>query len=257
VAARLAALVDDLEAEEEDLATVLRPLADEDWATATPAEGWTVRHQVAHLAEGEELAALSLEDPDAFAERLATLLADLATAAAEAEARAEAPPGEVLARWDGARRRTLAGLRGRAGGDRVLWVTGPMSAASFATARLMETWAHGRDVLDGLGLDRPPSARLRHVAHLGVATRGFSFTNRGLPVPPEPVRVDLSAPDGTTWSWGPEGAAERVTGPALDFCLVVTQRRAVGQTALVPVGEGAARWLEIAQCFAGPPTERR
>jgi uncharacterized protein (TIGR03084 family) len=251
------AVVDDLAAEEEDLAAVLAALAPEDWDAATPAEGWTVRHQVAHLAEGEELAAVSLSNPDAFAERLAALLADLGATAAAAEARAAAPPAELLDRWEEARQHTLAGLRRLAPGTRVGWVTGPISRASFATARLMETWAHGQDVVDGLGIERVPTARLRHIAHLGVATRGFSFTNRGLAVPAAEVRVDLDTPDGERWTWGPEDAPEWVAGPALDFCLVVTQRRAVADTALVATGEGATRWLAIAQCFAGPPTERR
>jgi uncharacterized protein (TIGR03084 family) len=129
-----------------------------------------------------------------------------------------------------------------------------MSLTSFATARLMETWAHGQDVADALGLEHPPTGRLRHVAHLGVATRGFSFANRGLPVPPEP-RVVLVGPAGETWSWGPDDAPERVSGPAHDFCLVVTQRRHPSDTALVAEGEGARRWLTIAQAFAGPPTD--
>jgi uncharacterized protein (TIGR03084 family) len=118
----------------------------------------------------------------------------------------------------------------------------------------METWAHGQDVVDALGLHRPPTARLRHIAHLGVATRGFAFTNRGLGVPSEP-RVTLSTPAGEAWTWGPEAADEWVTGPALDFCLVVTQRRHLDDMALVVHGDGARRWMAIAQCFAGPPTD--
>jgi uncharacterized protein (TIGR03084 family) len=127
-----------------------------------------------------------------------------------------------------------------------------MSAASMATARLMETWAHGLDVTDGLR--RPPSVsdRLRHIAHLGVRTRDFAFAQHGLVAPTEPFRVELTAPDGSTWGWGPEDATQRVTGPALDFCLRVTQRRHRADLALRATGADADRWLDLAQAFAGP-----
>jgi uncharacterized protein (TIGR03084 family) len=126
-----------------------------------------------------------------------------------------------------------------------------MSPASFATARLMEYWAHGQDVADALQVQRPPTSRLRHICHLGVRTRGFAYVNRGLAPPDVPVAVELTAPDGTTWSFG-EGE-QRVTGPALDFCLLVTQRRHPDDLALVATGPVATQWLSVAQAFAGLP----
>jgi uncharacterized protein (TIGR03084 family) len=159
----------------------------------------------------------------------------------------------LLEWWQEARAETIAGLRPRADRDRIPWVTGEMSAVSFATARLMETWAHGQDVVDAVGAVRKPSARLRHVAHIGVATRGFSYQVRGMSAPVEPVRVELYGPDGDAWSWGPKDAAARVTGLAEDFCLVVTQRRHVTDTGLRVEGAVAGEWLLIAQAFAGPP----
>ncbi len=117
----------------------------------------------------------------------------------------------------------------------------------------METWAHGQDVADALGVTREPTARLRHVAHLGVRALPYSYTVWGREVPAAPVRVELTAPDGGLWTWGPEGAADRVTGPALDFCLLVTQRRHRADTAVAATGAVAQEWLEIAQAFAGPP----
>ena len=123
----------------------------------------------------------------------------------------------------------------------------------MATARLMETWAHGLDVADALGVTRPATARLRSIAHIGVRTRDFAFTVHGLPVPSEPFRVELTAPDGSTWSWGPDDAAQRVTGAAEDFCMLVTQRRPRAQLDVTAAGDDAATWLTIAQAFAGPP----
>jgi uncharacterized protein (TIGR03084 family) len=128
-----------------------------------------------------------------------------------------------------------------------------MSAASSVTARLMETWAHGQDVADTLGVVRRPTLRLRHVAHLGVRTLGWSFRLRGLPVPDVPVRVELTGPDGAPWTWGPDDAADRVTGPAEDFCLLVVQRRHRSETALTASGPVADAWLDLAQAYAGAP----
>jgi uncharacterized protein (TIGR03084 family) len=124
---------------------------------------------------------------------------------------------------------------------------------SMATARIMETWAHGLDVADALGIERPPTVRLRHVAHISVRTRDFAFSVHGRTPPADPFRVELAAPDGSTWTWGPEDAAQRIVGSALDFCLVATQRRHRSNTDLKADGPDADAWLDIAQAFAGPP----
>jgi uncharacterized protein (TIGR03084 family) len=129
-----------------------------------------------------------------------------------------------------------------------------MSPASFATARLMEYWAHGQDIADALGRDRKPTARLRHICHLGVRTRGFSYVVRGMTPSESDVHVSLTGPDGDIWTWGDPVAADRVEGTALDFCLVVTQRRLVGDSALDVQGPVATEWMSIAQAFAGGPT---
>jgi uncharacterized protein (TIGR03084 family) len=122
----------------------------------------------------------------------------------------------------------------------------------MATARYMETWAHGLDVADALAVTVEPHDRVRHVVHLGVRTRGFSFASRGEPVPADEVRVELTAPSGELWSYGAADAPERVTGPAWDFALLVTQRRHRADLSLTAEGPGADRWLDVAQAFAGP-----
>ena len=132
-----------------------------------------------------------------------------------------------------------------------------MGFLSFVSARLMETWAHGQDVVDALGLARPPTDRLRHVAHLGVRARPFSYLVRDRQVPAGRIDVLLTAPSGEEWSWevgtddgNPSGS---IAGTALDFCLVVTQRRHPDDTTLAVVGDAAAEWMSIAQAFAGAP----
>ena len=244
----------DLAAEHAALNDVLHGLDDVAWRTPTPAEGWDVRDTVAHLAWSEELARLALGDPGRFA----TIVADPGPAVEAWIERGRSQPGaDVLRWWQDARRSTIALLADRADGDRVPWGAGPMSPTSFATARLMETWAHGQDVHEALGLPPAATDRLRHVAELGVRTRPFSYRVRGLSPPTTEIRVELDPPGGgQVWAWGPAAAPDAVRGPALDLCLVVTQRRHPDDTGLVVTGM-ARDWLLIAQAFAGPPTGPR
>ena len=130
-----------------------------------------------------------------------------------------------------------------------------MGAKSFLTARLMEAWAHGQDIVDTLGASRSASDRLRHIAQLGVITRGWSYINRGLEVPEGNVSVTLTAPSGDVWEWPHENADATVSGKAEEFCLVVTQRRHVDDTDLTINGELARDWMLQAQAFAGGPTD--
>jgi uncharacterized protein (TIGR03084 family) len=158
----------------------------------------------------------------------------------------------LLAWFQAARKSLLDGYAAADPARRLPWYGPDMGVASSVTARLMETWAHGQDIADALGVTREPTARLRHVAHIGIRALPYSFTVRGLPVPADLIRVELGAPDTSRWTWGPAAATNRITGSALDFCLVVTQRRHRDDTDLVVTGETARSWIAIAQAFAGP-----
>ncbi|GLF97307.1 TIGR03084 family metal-binding protein [Streptomyces yaizuensis] len=247
-----AAVLGDLEDEGTALDRLVAGLDPGGWARGTPAPGWSVAHQIAHLAWTDRAALLAVTDADGFATeagraRPATFVDD---GAAEGSRR---PPGELLAYWREGRARLAAALRAVPAGTRLPWYGPPMSVASMATARLMETWAHGQDVADALGVARTPTARLRHIAHLGFRTRDFAYAVRGLAPPVEPFRVELTGPGGEAWAYGPVDAAQRVSGPALDFCLLVTRRAHPDDLALAAEGPGAAHWLTVAQAFAGPP----
>jgi uncharacterized protein (TIGR03084 family) len=244
----------DLRAEGDALDAVVAGLDPAGWRSATPAAGWTVAHQVAHLAWTDVQALRAATDPAEFADWTAGRAAELpALVDDDAAAGAAEDPAGLLARWREGRTGLGAALAALPAETRLPWFGPPMSVASMATARLMETWAHGLDVTDGLGLPPSVSGRLRHVAHLGVRTRDFAFGQHGLPAPAEAFRVELTGPEGELWTWGPADAAQSVTGPALDFCLRVTQRRHRDDLALTAVGADADRWLDLAQAFAGNP----
>lgn len=249
-------LTDDLRAEQEVLDGIVAGLPDDGWATPTPSPGWTVADQIGHLTYFDGSAATAIVDPDAFRASVTELLGALGEAGGDAiTLHRDLGPAQLLERWRANRRRLAEVAATLADGDRVPWYGPSMGAKSFVTARLMEVWAHGQDVADAVGAERPATDRLRHIAQLGYITRGWTYVNRGLDVPDGDVRVELAAPSGDTWTWGPEEAAARVTGPALDFCLVVTQRRHVDDTALEVRGDVARDWLEKAQAFAGAPTD--
>lgn len=256
--ARLRAVGADLAAEVTELDAAVAGLAPGDWDMATPAEGWTVRDQVIHLAYVDHLAVLAIADPPGFqAERARIRAAAGGLDGTQRRAGAGRSDAELLAWWRDRSARLAGLLSAAAPGLRVEWTGPSMSVTSLATARLMETWCHGQDVVDALGLRREPTDRLRHVAHLGVATRAYSFGRHGLGAPDADVHVSLRAPSGERWSWGDPAAADQISGDALDFALVVTRRRNVADVGLRVRGEVASRWMEIAQAYAGPPGEGR
>ena len=252
-------ICEDLAAEHEDLDRIVAPLDDAGLDTPTPAEGWSVRDQISHLAYFDGTARAAVIDPEAFAQEVAAmqagerdLIADHLAIGRDADAE------QLMAWWRRRRAELLDALLPLDPGTRLPWYGPPMAAKSFATARLMETWAHGQDVADALGVTRTPTDRIRHVAHIGVRARPFAYFTNEREMPAADVRVDLTGPSGDRWTWGPEDAADAVRGPALDFCLVVTQRRHPADVDLEVVGPAAAEWIAIAQAFAGGPgTGRR
>lgn len=263
----------DLLAEHDALDAIVSELTAEQWAIPTASPRWSVADQIGHLAFFDRSAALAIGDPDGFAAHLRELLGAMTSSdgtgddeaadsndggnpedrATLGEFRAMRP-AELLAAWR-THRATLAEAAASLTDDtRVAWYGPSMGAKSFLTARLMETWAHGQDIVDAVGADRPATDRLRHIAQLGFITRTWSYRNRGLEAPAGAVRLELTGPDGDVWELGPDDADETVTGTALDFCLVVTQRRHLDDTALT-AGERGRDWLVIAQAFAGAATD--
>ncbi|MCR8827043.1 TIGR03084 family metal-binding protein [Pseudosulfitobacter koreensis] len=250
---------EDFRNETDALAAILRPLADAEFDRETLFKGWTIDDVIGHLHLFNVAAAKSLESDAAFAEFFAPIREGMEKGTSLRE---------LQYPW-------LAGLRGRglmeewlraahsladayAETDpkkRLKWAGPEMSALSSVTARLMETWAHGQEVFDALGKTRTEHDRIRSIAHLGVATYGWTFANRGLDVPQPAPFVRLTGPSGDVWTWNDAQPDNRVEGTAVDFAKVVCQTRNVADTDLTTTGDAAARWMEIAQCFAGPPED--
>ena len=245
-------LIADLRAETGLIIEQLDRIDYEQWALPTPATGWTLKDQIAHLAYFDEMAALSATDGDAFRTMITAAVKDgLGVVDRVANELRSKPASEVDA-WfrTGREAMTTAFVRVPAG-FRVPWYGPAMSASSSLTARIMETWAHGQDIADTLCVAHPSTSALRNVAHICARTFANSFRTNGLAVPEVDVRVELHS-DADTWVWGND-TAESVVGDAVDFCLVATQRRHIDDTALVTTGAVARQWMEIAQAFAGPP----
>jgi uncharacterized protein (TIGR03084 family) len=250
----------DLDAECAQLDALVADLPDDEtgWRKSTPAAGWDVAHQVAHLAWTDEVALKAATDKTAWDASVLEAIADpdgyVDTAAA---AGAAAPGLKILTRWRASRSALAAALRDVPAGERIPWYGPPMSPTSMATARFMETWAHARDVADALGVRFEPADRVRHVVHLGIRTRGYAFAGRGLDAPTDPIHVSLVLPGGDVHEDGPADAEQSVRGSAYDFALLATRRVHRDDTDLVATGPDADRWLDLVQAFAGPAGDGR
>lgn len=247
----------DFKEESDALFTLLAPLSDDDFDRPTLFKSWTLNHILGHLHYGNMLADLSLNDEAKFHETygaMQKLREDGTDTTVATDVMLEGLRGQaLLTAW-----RTFYGpMSDRfAAADpkaRVKWVGPDMSVRSSITARLMETWSHGQAIFDLLGVERQDTDRIKNVAVLGINTFGWTFVNRGEDVPKPKPYVRLTGPSGDIWEWHDPSAAERIEGSASEFCQVVTQTRNIGDTQLQVTGPVATQWMQVAQCFAGPP----
>ncbi len=251
----------DLRAEQAQLDAIVAVLRPDQWSNPTPSPGWTVADQIGHLTYFDGTAALAVTDPDRFRKSVDDLMQHAVSSPAGAEdftlgGFRALEPSEQLATWR-ANRKLLGDAADTLREDsRIGWYGPSMGAKSFLTARLMEAWAHGDDIAQAVGAVRPATDRLRHIAQLGFITRGWSYSVRGETPPEGSIRLELTSPSGAVWTFGSDDATDSVRGSAEEFCLVVTQRTNLVDTALAASGI-ARHWLERAQAFAGPPSDVR
>ena len=248
-------MIADLESEQDSLDQVVADLDDATWHLATDSPGWTIADQISHLQFFDERAALAMTDPEAFVIDRQHLISS-APRDLSIELGRQVSADDLLRAWRDSRMALIVASQKVDPTVRVPWYGPSMAVKSFLTARLMECWAHGEDIARAVGVQRLPSNRLKHVAHIGVGARAFSLMINQLPEDSRSIRVELNAPDGELWGWGDDTSDQRVLGEALDFCLVVTQRRALSDSQLTVVGDSATTWMRIAQAFAGAPTRK-
>jgi len=243
-------IIADLRAEQESLDGLLATLKDAQWDLPTPAIPWTVKDSVSHIAYIDDVAIATSKGDNSYFE-LAFKVGYTFNEVGVEQGRAM-EPSQVLAWWRKSRETmddALAKLDPKA---RLPWFALPMGARAFATARLMETWAHGIDCFDAGKVKPVYTDRLRHVAYLACQARPYAYQVHGLGLPEVPIRVEVTLPSGALWTNGPEGSENTIKGTAADFCLVAVQRRHRKDTKLQISGSEAMRFMEIAQTYAGP-----
>jgi uncharacterized protein (TIGR03084 family) len=247
-----------LTADCDELDELLAGLDDEQWKLPTPAPGWTITHQVAHLAATFRMAGLSASDPDAFIALMQRLDQNFTQNVANALSDYLSDPPEVLfGRWQAERVAAVKALSSVPADQPVPWLVNPLPPAILMMAGMMEAFAHGQDIADALGVRRTRTDRIKFLVAFAVRTWDFGYLARDEAPPQVEFRFELTAPSGAVWQFGPEDASQRISGPAEDFCLLVTRRRHRDDLAITAVGPDADHWLDIAQAYRGPAGEGR
>jgi enediyne biosynthesis protein E11 len=248
----------DLNADCDEIDRLVTGLQESQWQLPTPAPGWTIAHQIAHLTATFHMATTAAADPPAFRAFLAQISDDFTANVAAAMAPYLAlPPGELLGRWQAQRADVTRALAAVSPGEVVPWLVRPLPPAILACAGIMEAFAHGQDIADALGEQREPTDRLRHLVGFAVAVWDFGYQARGMTPPDAQFRFVITAPSGAVWTFGPPDATQQIAGPAVDFCLLVTRRRHRDDLAITATGADADQWLNIAQAYRGPAGDGR
>jgi uncharacterized protein (TIGR03084 family) len=249
-------VIADLAEDADEVDRLVAGIDSDQWQLPTPAEGWTVKHQVGHLAFIFAIAGMAAGEPEAFAAMTAQVGTepgrfDEAVNGALADY-VDDPTDVLLTRWRAARDTAIKALAAVPADRIVPWLVNPLPPAVLACAGMMELFAHGQDIADALGVERVATDRIGNIVGFAVRTWDFGYQVRNLTPPVREFRFELTAPSGALWTFGPADATGLVTGPALDFCLLTTRRRHRDDLAITARGAEADAWLDIAQCYRGP-----
>ncbi|MEV7097707.1 TIGR03084 family metal-binding protein [Amycolatopsis sp. NPDC051045] len=251
-------VIADLTAEADVVDELVARLAEAEWETPTPAPGWRIREQIAHLTFILRIAGLAAAQPETFVAMTKSLTGGLDAAVNAALKEFEHDPAEVLLnRWRAERDTAIKALAAVPGDQLVPWLVNPLPPYVLACAGMMELFGHGQDIADALGVRPTRTDRLRHLVGFAVRVRDFGYQARNLTPPDVEFRFEITGPSGARWTFGPEDSPERVTGSAEDFCLLVTRRRHRDDLDLRAEGALADGWLDIAQAYRGPAGEGR
>jgi uncharacterized protein (TIGR03084 family) len=239
-------ILSDLVAEQQFLDQSLQRIPIKNWDRVTPSKPWTVRDTISHLADFAELAADTLAGGSKVQEWRTA--GDLDALRQKAIKRGRSMrPQDVIEWWRAGRARVVEPLSHMSEEDRVEWIEGSMSAKTFATFRLMETWAHGLDIYHALDIEVEDTARIRHVCWLGWKTLPYAFKAAGIDY--SPIRVEVIGPGYAKWTYGPAEAEDLIKGPASEWARIVVRRLPPGKARLKTTGELAEKALEVAQAY--------
>ena len=239
-------ILSDLVAEQQFLDQSLQRIPIKHWDKLTPAKPWTVRDTISHLADFAELAADTLSGGNRVKEwQNASDLDALRQRAIEKGRKMR--PQDVIEWWRAGRARVVEPLSHMSEKDRVEWIQGTMSARTFATFRLMETWAHGLDIYQALDIAVEDTARIRHVCWLGWKTLPYAFKAAGLDY--TPIRVEVIGPGYAKWVYGPDDAENVIKGSASEWARIAVRRVSPAAVSLKVTGEAAHKALEVAQAY--------
>ena len=168
--ASLAEVVADLRTEGDELYALLADMDTGFWTTNTAFKTWTVWDVVAHLHFSDHMALTSMASESDFRQ----LMADIQGSSLNdytAQWLSPTPTGpELLARWRDTFLTMCDTLETADPDKRFVWAGPGMKAKMFATARQMETWAHGWEIYDLMNLARSHTDRLLNIATIGVRT---------------------------------------------------------------------------------------
>ncbi|MCY4144617.1 MAG: TIGR03084 family metal-binding protein [Gammaproteobacteria bacterium] len=219
------------------------------WNMETPFKNRTVNWVVQHLHDADRWAYHSITDPEGFR----NWMRERANGKTFDYTKTEG--NDLLEQWF-SYMSDLCKAMGEADPNlRAPWFGPDMGIRMMATARQMETWSHGQDVYDLLGVNREHTDRVKNICHIGVRTFEWTFVNRKLKPPAPAPYVRLNAPSGAIWEWNDHSDHNFIKGSAVDFGRVVTQGRNIADVELQVSGDSANSWMAIAQCFAGPPED--
>lgn len=225
------------------------------WEIPTQFKDWTVWDVVAHLHFSDHMAMTTARSETEFAKLTADLMPYMQDGRGlQGYARdwlGELGGPALLERWFAAFQQMCDLFDSHPDDARLKWFGPDMGIRMFATARQMETWAHGQEIYDLLAIERKNTDRIKNIVVIGVKTFGFAHKIRGLDIPVNEPYVSLTAPSGANWAFGDKNSENSIIGAAVEFAQVLTQTRNIRDTNLVVKGAVAQNWMAIAQCFAG------
>jgi len=249
----------DFKTENDYLYDILKTLNVADFASPTQFKNWSTDTVLQHLHYFNVAADLSLMNESAFQ----NLLHDLRAASKEGKNMVAHTRDKLdnlcgpalLETWHDFSAEMASRFVRANPKARLKWAGPDMSVRSSITARLMETWAHSQAIYDMLGHKRVNGDHIKNIVVLGNNTFNWTFTNRSEPVPTAQPFLRLTSPSGELWKFNNESEIDYIEGLASEFCQVVTQTRHIKDTNLKTYGAVASKWMSVAQCFAGPPSD--